>query len=154
MIDGSTCQVRVEDVPEPTGRRRGRPPGEKPSKRRRLDDDEAEEAAESASEAEPEMPGGPLPALGSRKDWDLVVCDEAHRWVPQQSGSERARMKNMSSLLAKSLRGLKSSCRILLTGTPVQNALQDLWAIMDFAQPGLLGNHATCAAHGHVARCV
>ena len=36
-----------------------------------------------------------------------------------------ARMKNMSSLLAKSLRGLKSNCRILLTGTPVQNALQD-----------------------------
>ena len=35
------------------------------------------------------------------------------------------RMKNMSSLLAKSLRGLKSKCRILLTGTPVQNALQD-----------------------------
>ena len=34
-------------------------------------------------------------------------------------------MKNMSSLLAKSLRGLKSKCRILLTGTPVQNALQD-----------------------------
>lgn len=49
----------------------------------------------------------------------------------------------MSSLLAKSLRGLKSKCRILLTGTPVQNALQDLWALMDFAQPGLLGNHAT-----------
>ena len=31
----------------------------------------------------------------------------------------------MSSLLAKGLRGLKSQCRILLTGTPVQNALQD-----------------------------
>merc|ERR1712159_325512 len=49
----------------------------------------------------------------------------------------------MSSLLGKTMRGVKSSCRILLTGTPVQNALQDLWALMDFAQPGLLGNHAT-----------
>lgn len=32
---------------------------------------------------------------------------------------------------------------MLLTGTPVQNALGDLWALMDFAQPGVLGNHAT-----------
>ena len=126
-------QVRVEDAPEPT-RRRGRPPGSQPSKRRKLDDDDGEgEAVESEEEIEPELPGGGegLPEIGSTRAWDLVICDEAHR------------MKNMSSLLAKSLRGLKSNCRILLTGTPVQNALQDLWALMDFAQPGLLGNHAT-----------
>eukprot|EP00435_Cladocopium_sp_Y103_P066357 s1151_g28.t1 len=126
-------QVRVEDTPEPT-RRRGRPPGAQPSKRRKLDDDDGEgEAVESEEEIEPELPGGGegLPEIGSTRAWDLVICDEAHR------------MKNMSSLLAKSLRGLKSKCRILLTGTPVQNALQDLWALMDFAQPGLLGNHAT-----------
>jgi len=60
-----------------------------------------------------------------------VICDEAHR------------MKNISTLLGKSLRQLRSKCRLLLTGTPVQNALQDLWALMDFASPGLLGNHAT-----------
>merc|ERR1719499_342707 len=63
--------------------------------------------------------------------WDFVICDEAHR------------MKNISTLLGKTLRQLSSKCRLLLTGTPVQNALQDLWALMDFAQPGLLGNHAT-----------
>ncbi|CAE7227557.1 ercc6l [Symbiodinium sp. CCMP2592] len=126
-------EVQVEDVPEPTHRRGRKPGGEKPSKRRKLDDDDGcDEACDSEEEPlEPELPGGELPALGSRRSWDLVVCDEAHR------------MKNMSSLLAKSLRKLKSSCRILLTGTPVQNALQDLWALMDFAQPGLLGNHAT-----------
>ncbi|CAJ1368243.1 unnamed protein product [Effrenium voratum] len=124
-------QVQVEDVPEPT-RRRGRPPGEKPSKRRKLDDDDGEDKeAESEEEQEPEAPGGELPVVGSTRPWDLVICDEAHR------------MKNMSSLLAKSLRKLKSNSRLLLTGTPVQNALQDLWALMDFAQPGLLGNHAT-----------
>ncbi|CAE7341034.1 CHR24 [Symbiodinium natans] len=126
-------EVQVEDVPEPTHRRGRKPGGEKPSKRRKLDDDDGfDEGGDSEEELlEPELPGGELPALGSRRSWDLVVCDEAHR------------MKNMSSLLAKSLRKLKSSCRILLTGTPVQNALQDLWALMDFAQPGLLGNHAT-----------
>jgi len=127
-------QVCVADIPEPThrrGRRLGC--GEKPAKRRKLDDDDGfDEAGDSEEEPpEPEVPGGELPALGSCRSWDVVVCDEAHR------------MKNMSSLLAKTLRKLKSSCRILLTGTPVQNALQDLWALMDFAQPGLLGNHTT-----------
>merc|ERR1719253_1209632 len=52
-------------------------------------------------------------------------------------------MKNIGTLLGKSLRNVRSKCRLLLTGTPVQNAMQDLWSLMDFAQPGLLGNHAT-----------
>merc|ERR550532_1461951 len=77
------------------------------------------------------MPPGELPSAGVAKAWDIVICDEAHK------------MKSISTLLGKTLRRLQSSCRLLLTGTPVQNALQDLWALMDFAQPGLLGNHAT-----------
>merc|ERR1711957_754570 len=52
-------------------------------------------------------------------------------------------MRNISTLLGKQLRDIRSECRLLLTGTPIQNKLQDLWALMDFAQPGLLGNHAT-----------
>jgi SNF2 family DNA or RNA helicase len=66
-----------------------------------------------------------------KKSWDLVICDEAHV------------MRNISTLLGKHLRSVCSKSRILLTGTPVQNSLQDLWALMDFAQPGLLGNHST-----------
>jgi len=69
------------------------------------------------------------------KPWDVVICDEAHK------------LKNISTLLGKSVRGLAAQCRILLTGTPVQNSLQDLWALLDFAQPGLLGNHATFVKH-------
>ena len=65
------------------------------------------------------------------KLWDAVICDEAHV------------MRTISTLLGKAMRNVKARCRILLTGTPVQNALQDLWALMDFAEPGLLGNHAT-----------
>lgn len=124
-------EVQVEDVPEPV-RRRGRPEKTGPSKRRKYEDDDVEDGVESEEEPqEPELPPCDLPELGTTKPWDLVVCDEAHR------------MKNISTLLGKSLRKLKSKSRILLTGTPVQNALQDLWSLMDFAQPGLLGNHAT-----------
>jgi DNA excision repair protein ERCC-6 len=72
---------------------------------------------------------------GDAKAWDLVVCDEAHR------------MKNISTLLGKSLRRVRARSRLLLTGTPIQNVLQDLWAQMDFAQPGLLGNHQTFVKH-------
>eukprot|EP00930_Biecheleria_cincta_P032614 TRINITY_DN22618_c0_g1_i1.p1 TRINITY_DN22618_c0_g1~~TRINITY_DN22618_c0_g1_i1.p1 ORF type:complete len:1574 (+),score=385.00 TRINITY_DN22618_c0_g1_i1:175-4722(+) len=82
-----------------------------------------------------EVPPGELSKPGQTRAWDLVVCDEAHR------------MKNISSLFSKSLRRVSSRCRLLLTGTPVQNALQDLWALMDFAMPGLLGNHATFVKH-------
>lgn len=67
----------------------------------------------------------------AEKPWDLVICDEAHV------------MRTISTLLGKAMRKIQARCRILLTGTPVQNALQDLWALMDFAEPGLLGNHAT-----------
>merc|ERR1712232_55306 len=52
-------------------------------------------------------------------------------------------MRNISTLLGRHLRNVRARSRILLTGTPVQNSLQDLWSLMDFAQPGLLGNHST-----------
>ncbi|CAK0812774.1 unnamed protein product [Prorocentrum cordatum] len=129
-------RVIVDEAPSPVQRRGGRGHGRggpRPSKRRKMDDDEGLEDASGEEEPrEPELPdGGELPRSGSVRPWDIVICDEAHR------------MKNISTLLGKSLRQLESSCRILLTGTPVQNALQDLWSLMDFAQPGLLGNHAT-----------
>mmetsp|Transcript_27447 Transcript_27447/g.44052 ORF Transcript_27447/g.44052 Transcript_27447/m.44052 type:complete len:1541 (-) Transcript_27447:208-4830(-) len=66
-----------------------------------------------------------------KKAWDVVICDEAHV------------MRSVSTLVGKALRKIHSTCRVLLTGTPIQNALQDLWSLMDFAQPGLLGNHST-----------
>jgi len=103
------------------------------AKRRKLETG-AEEACDEAAEEvwpEAEMPPFGLSEAGQTRAWDVVVCDEAHR------------MKNISTLVSKSLRRLRSRCRLLLTGTPVQNALQDMWALMDFAQPGLLGNHST-----------
>ena len=59
--------------------------------------------------------------------WDLVVADEAQH------------AKNPTSATAKALRALKSTARVALTGTPVENNLTELWSILDWTTPGLLG---------------
>lgn len=59
--------------------------------------------------------------------WSLVVLDEAQA------------IKNASSALARGVKGLSAQSRIALTGTPVENHLGDLWSLLDFCCPGLLG---------------
>ena len=59
--------------------------------------------------------------------WGLVVADEAQA------------VKNPYSRTARSLRSIGSAARIALTGTPVENRLSDLWALLDWTTPGLLG---------------
>ena len=59
--------------------------------------------------------------------WAAVVLDEAQN------------IKNPQTRQAKAARALSSDCRIALTGTPVENNVGDLWSIMDFLNPGLLG---------------
>ncbi|MCD4532950.1 DEAD/DEAH box helicase [Nocardioides sp. cx-169] len=66
-------------------------------------------------------------ALGE-VDWDLVVADEAQH------------VKNPQSSTARALRAIPSRARVALTGTPVENNLTELWAILDWATPGLLGS--------------
>ncbi|WP_206051836.1 DEAD/DEAH box helicase [Nocardioides ferulae] len=60
--------------------------------------------------------------------WDLVVADEAQH------------VKNPRSAVARALRTVPSRARVALTGTPVENELTELWAILDWATPGLLGS--------------
>ncbi len=60
-------------------------------------------------------------------DWGLVVADEAQA------------IKNPRSRTARALRTINSGTRFALTGTPIQNQLVDLWAILDWSTPGLLG---------------
>ena len=60
--------------------------------------------------------------------WDLVVADEAQH------------VKNPRSSTARALRAIPSQARVALTGTPVENNLTELWAILDWATPGLLGS--------------
>ncbi|HEV8114794.1 MAG TPA: DEAD/DEAH box helicase, partial [Acidimicrobiales bacterium] len=59
--------------------------------------------------------------------WGLVVADEAQQ------------VKNPLSRTARELRAIPAAARIALTGTPVENRLTDLWAILDWTTPGLLG---------------
>ncbi len=61
-------------------------------------------------------------------DWDIVVADEAQH------------VKNPQSSTARALRSIPSRARVALTGTPVENNLTELWAILDWATPGLLGS--------------
>lgn len=60
--------------------------------------------------------------------WGLVVADEAQH------------VKNAQSSTARALRTIPSAARVALTGTPVENNLTELWAILDWAIPGLLGS--------------
>ncbi|WP_244930759.1 DEAD/DEAH box helicase [Nocardioides sp. W7] len=60
--------------------------------------------------------------------WDLVVADEAQH------------IKNSRSSTARALRSIPSAGRVALTGTPVENDLTELWSILDWATPGLLGS--------------
>ena len=60
--------------------------------------------------------------------WDLVVADEAQH------------VKNPQASTARALRTIPSRARVALTGTPVENNLTELWAILDWATPGLLGS--------------
>ncbi len=52
-------------------------------------------------------------------------------------------IKNSASATARAARTLKASERIALTGTPVENHLAELWSIMEFLNPGLLGPRET-----------
>ncbi|MEV7344601.1 DEAD/DEAH box helicase [Streptomyces sp. NPDC093544] len=63
--------------------------------------------------------------------WGMVVADEAQH------------VKNPYSATARALRTIGSRARVALTGTPVENNLSELWAILDWTTPGLLGRLGT-----------
>ena len=60
-------------------------------------------------------------------DWHRVVLDEAQA------------IKNPTTATTKAARKLKGTHRLVVTGTPVENHLGELWSLMSFANPGLLG---------------
>ncbi len=61
-------------------------------------------------------------------DWSLVAADEAQH------------VKNPYAVTARELRALPARARVALTGTPVENNLSELWALLDWTTPGLLGS--------------
>ena len=66
--------------------------------------------------------------------WHSVVLDEAQA------------IKNPASETAQQLRRIEAHTRLALTGTPIENGLGDLWAILDFTNPGLVGSRPTFIA--------
>ncbi|GGK21195.1 helicase HelZ [Pilimelia terevasa] len=63
--------------------------------------------------------------------WDRVVCDEAQA------------IKNSGTRQARAVRAIPARTRLALTGTPVENHLAELWSLMEFCNPGLLGPAAS-----------
>ncbi|MBN2217306.1 MAG: hypothetical protein JW719_08010, partial [Pirellulales bacterium] len=61
-------------------------------------------------------------------EWRLAVLDEAQA------------IKNPGARQTKTVKRLKADARIVLTGTPIENRLSDLWSLFDFLCPGLLGS--------------
>jgi superfamily II DNA or RNA helicase len=66
----------------------------------------------------------------TRLHWRLVILDEAQA------------IKNPEARQSKAAKRLEADARIVLTGTPVENRLGDLWSLFDFLNPGLLGSAA------------
>lgn len=64
-----------------------------------------------------------LQAVLGSISWAFLGVDEAHR------------LKNDDSLLYKTLIDFKSNHRLLITGTPLQNSLKELWSLLHFIMP-------------------
>jgi len=60
--------------------------------------------------------------------WNYIILDEAQA------------IKNPGTKQTKAIKKLSAENRIVMTGTPVENRLSDLWSLFDFLNPGLLGN--------------
>jgi SWI/SNF-related matrix-associated actin-dependent regulator of chromatin subfamily A member 5 len=60
--------------------------------------------------------------------WSYLIIDEAHR------------IKNENSSLSKAVRIMNTDHRLLITGTPLQNNLRELWALLNFLMPDVFGD--------------
>ncbi|CAH7684062.1 SNF2 family N-terminal domain-domain-containing protein [Phakopsora pachyrhizi] len=60
--------------------------------------------------------------------WEYIIIDEAHR------------IKNVDSMLSQIIRAFQSRARLLITGTPLQNNLQELWALLNFLLPDVFSS--------------
>ncbi|MCE6958742.1 DEAD/DEAH box helicase [Cereibacter sphaeroides] len=66
--------------------------------------------------------------------WSVAILDEGQQ------------VKNPASGGARLIRDIRATTRLILTGTPVENALMDLWTLMDWVMPGLLGDRRSFKA--------
>jgi superfamily II DNA or RNA helicase len=71
----------------------------------------------------------------AKVDWTRMIVDEAQA------------IKNSHSETARALRTIPARSRLALTGTPIENGLGDLWSILDFTNPGLVGARGPFIEH-------
>ncbi|XP_022114021.2 DNA excision repair protein ERCC-6-like [Pieris rapae] len=72
--------------------------------------------------------------LQSRK-WQYIILDEGHK------------IRNPETQVSKFVRKFDTPHKLLITGSPMQNSLQELWSLFDFMRPGLLGTHSAFMEH-------
>ncbi|XP_041045854.1 DNA repair and recombination protein RAD54B isoform X1 [Carcharodon carcharias] len=63
--------------------------------------------------------------------FNLIICDEGHR------------LKNSSIKTSTAILSLSCDRRVILTGTPIQNDLQEFYSLIEFVNPGILGSSST-----------
>ena len=68
-------------------------------------------------------------------EFSVAVLDEAQH------------IKNRSTMNAKAAKKIRAVHKLVLTGTPIENSVADLWSIMDFLMPGYLSNHKAFREH-------
>jgi len=82
-------------------------------------------------------------------DLDLVITTysfvQKYEWIKSYSWNyiildEAQAIKNPAAKQTKAVKGLEASNRVVMTGTPIENSLSDLWSLFDFINPGLLGS--------------
>jgi len=81
--------------------------------------------------------------------WDMVITTygyvKRYQWIMDYQWNyiildEAQAIKNAGTAQTKAVKSLICNNRIILTGTPIENRLSDLWSLFDFLNPGMLGN--------------
>lgn len=94
---------------------------------------------------------GPVPALSKEQlaGLDLVITTyglaQRNEWIQKNTWNylildEAQAIKNPGTRQTRAVKKISARNRIVMTGTPVENRLSDLWSLFDFINPGLLGN--------------
>ncbi|XP_030754489.1 DNA excision repair protein ERCC-6-like [Sitophilus oryzae] len=68
-------------------------------------------------------------------NWHYFILDEGHK------------IRNPNAKISVAIKSIRTPHRIMLTGSPMQNNLTELWSLFDFTNPGMLGNLATFTEH-------
>lgn len=68
-------------------------------------------------------------------NWHYIVLDEGHK------------IRNPTAKVSIATKQIRTPHRLLLTGSPMQNNLTELWSLFDFTNPGMLGNLTTFQEH-------